>query len=105
MKKQASLRTVVDQIVATKDPARLIEICYWSAEPELAEVMRQFIALPELPKNALVAFFAMARGNADSVVVTVGPMGEVTLSSPVVSYLMQVMGGVSPKKECPEALH
>ena len=87
------------------NPARLIELYYWSQEPELIEVMRQFIALPEEAKNSLCAFFGMAKGHAASVSVTVSPQGELTLSSPVVSEVMETMVAAGPPEKGPEFLH
>ena len=87
------------------DPARLFELYYWSQEPELAEVMRQFIAMPDEARSALGAFFSMAKGHVESVTVAVSPAGEVTLSSPVVSELMGMTLTTTMPEKGPESLH
>jgi hypothetical protein len=75
------LHNLVDR--CTK-PAQLVEILYWHEEAELAEVMRQFLALPAAAKSALHAFLVMTRDNASSVTVTFGMTG-LTLSSPLIA--------------------
>ena len=49
------LRRIVEEC---PHPARLIELYYWSAEHELADVMRQFIALSPEVRATLHAFLA-----------------------------------------------
>jgi hypothetical protein len=65
-------------------PAQLVEILYWHEEAELAEVMRQFLALPAPARSALHAFLIMTKGNASSVTGTFGTTG-LTLSSPMIA--------------------
>jgi hypothetical protein len=73
------------------NPARLIELYYWSVEPELAAVMRQYTSLPANPRTALRAFLSMTKDCSESISVTVGQDGQITLSSPIVSELMYTM--------------
>jgi hypothetical protein len=87
------------------NPARLVEIYYWSRQPELAEVMRQFIALPEPARAALYAFLSMAKGNSDLVTISVSPQGDITLSSPVVSELMNTMEIAASLLERAQSVH
>jgi hypothetical protein len=99
--KKVLLRLVRD----CNNPAHLVEVYYWSREPELAEVMRQFIALPEPTRAALYAFLSMAKGNTDLVTISVSPNGDVTLSSPVVSELMRTMEIAANLRERTESVH
>ena len=72
-----------------RNPARLIELYYWSVEPELADVMRQYNTLPDNPRTALRVFFSMTKDCPESISVTVDQDGQVTLSSSIVSELMR----------------
>jgi hypothetical protein len=68
-------------------PARLIELYYWSAEHELAEVMRQYIALSPEVRVALHAFLMLVKDEPGSVTVEIAANGELTFSSPAVAEL------------------
>jgi hypothetical protein len=90
--KARELTALLHRLVSvSQSPERLIELYYWSLEPELAEVMRHYITLPNEPRSALRAFLAMTADCAESVRVAVISDGQVTLSSPVVSKLMMAM--------------
>ena len=65
-----------------RDPARLVELYYWSAEPELAEVMRQYMALPDEVRAALHAFLMLVANDPGSVTHRITGEGEMILSSP-----------------------
>ena len=81
---------LLSRIVAEcDDPARLIELFYWSAEPELAEVMRNYIALPEDVRAILHAFLALAAHEPGSVTVRTVRAGEMTLSTPATTKLAE----------------
>ncbi len=68
-----------------KDPARFLELFYWSQEPELAELMRGFVSMSDEAKYTLLAFLRLAEGNLQSVAVTVSEKGDITLSSSTVA--------------------
>ena len=87
-KARAVLRELIE---CCPDPARLLELYYWSAEPELLDLVRRYIDLPERPREALRAFLSMVADCPDSVVVNVSRNGDVTLSSPAVAQLMNKM--------------
>ena len=87
------------------NPERLVELYYWSVEPELAAFMRQYISLPDEPRNALLAFLAMTADCAESVRVMVTLDGQITLSSPVVSKLMAKMAAKPVSDAEPESMH
>jgi hypothetical protein len=63
-------------------PARLIELYYWSAEHELADVMRQFIALSPEVRAALHGFLMLVKGEPGSVTAQIAENGELTFSAP-----------------------
>ena len=65
-------------------PARLIELYYWSAEHELADVMRQFIALSPEVRASLHAFLMVVKDDPGSVTVQIAQNGEMTFSAPAV---------------------
>src|SRR5262245_18552385 len=74
----------------SRDPSRMLEVYYWSTEPELADFVRQFLRLSEPARHSLMAFLSMTKEAGDSVAVTIGLKGELTLSSPAVSDAMQM---------------
>ena len=74
------------------DPARLIELYYWSAEHELAEVMRQYIALSPEVRAALHAFLMLVKDEPGSVTVQIATNGEMTFSAPAVAELAEKIG-------------
>lgn len=85
----SKVRAVLRELVEVcPHPARLLELCYWSAEPELLETLHGYIGLPEQPREALRAFLTMVADCPDTVRVQVSRNGDVTLSSPVIAQLM-----------------
>src|SRR5712692_7706785 len=85
---QQALIELLKRIVADcQDPARLVELYYWSAEPELAEVMRQYMALPDQVRAALHAFLMLVANDAGSVTHRITGEGEMILSSPATAEL------------------
>jgi hypothetical protein len=68
-------------------PARLIELYYWSSEHELADVMRQYIALSPEVRAALHAFLMLVKDEPGSVTVEIAASGEMTFSAPAVEEL------------------
>ena len=84
------LRRIVEEC---PHPARLIELYYWSAEHELADVMRQFVSLPADVRAALHAFLMLAKDEPGSVTVRIDPNGELTFSSPAGEELAKTVAG------------
>jgi hypothetical protein len=74
-------------------PARLIELYYWSAEHELADVMRQFIALSPEVRATLHAFLMLVKDEPGSVTVQIAESGEMTFSAPAAVELAKKMAG------------
>jgi hypothetical protein len=77
-------------------PGRLIELYYWSAEHELAEVMRQYIALSPEVRAALHAFLLLVKDAPGSVKVRVAANGELAFSAPAAEELARKMAGTGP---------
>jgi hypothetical protein len=86
-------------------PELLIELYYWSREPDLAKVMRGFIQLTETSQKLLSAFLDMVKDDPDSVQVAVGQHGEITLSSSLVSELFQKLTATEQALDKTSSLH
>jgi hypothetical protein len=102
----SKVRAVLRELVEIcPHPARLLELYYWSAEPELLETLHRYIGLPEQPRDALRAFLTMVADCPDSVCVNVSQNGDVTLSSPVIARLMNKMDSLRANTDQAEASH
>jgi hypothetical protein len=96
---------VVSQIVAKCDPARLMELYYWSQEPGLLEITRAVAAMPEAGREALESFFALG-GDPQSIVATWEESGRLSLESNNLGQALEVVGyfladptGINTKSE------
>ena len=79
-------------------PGRLIELFYWSAEHELAEVMRQFVCLPPDVRAALHGFLMLAKDEPASVTVRIADNGELAFSAPAAAELAKkIVGAGAPR--------
>jgi hypothetical protein len=83
-------------------PARLIELYYWSAEHELAEVMRHYIALSAEVRAALHAFLTLVKDEPDSVTFRIAANGELAFSAPAAAELARKVASAGPS---PPFLH
>lgn len=102
----SKVRAVLRELVEVcPHPARLLELYYWSAEPELLQTLHRYIGLPEQPREALRAFLTMVADRPDSVRVHVSRNGDLTLSSPVIARLMNNTDAVHPNTDRTEAPH
>ena len=101
-KVRAVLRDLVE---VCPHPDRLLELYYWSAEPELLETLHRYIGLPDQPREALRAFLTMVADCPDSVSVHVSQNGDVTLSSPVIARLMDKMDALRTNTDRAEVPH
>ena len=90
-KAQPKVPDVVTQIVAKSDPARLMELYYWSEEPGLLEIIRAVAAMPETGREALESFFALG-GDPQSVVATWEATGRLSLESHSLGEALEVVG-------------
>lgn len=104
-KARPKLPDVVTQIVARSDPARVVELYYWSQEPGLLEIIRAISAMPEAGREALESFFALV-GDAQSVVATWESTGRLSLESralgetlAVAKYFLEGPGGAGWESE------
>jgi hypothetical protein len=88
---QPRMPDVVSRIVAKCDPARLMEIYYWSREPGLLEIIRAIAAMPEPGRQALESFFALG-GDPETVVATWEESGRLTLQSNNLGEALEVIG-------------
>ena len=83
-----TLTGVLKQLVEEcQHPARLIELLYWSAEPDLAEVMRHYVGLSPERRAALYAFLLLVKVEPGGATVKIAANGEMTFSSPAVAEL------------------
>lgn len=102
---QSDMDRLLDQLAREcRNPARVVELFYWSQEPDLAEIMRQIIALPDQAKSTLHAFFRLAEGDLRSVAVSVNASGDLTLSCPTVGHLLDEMDASGVEKP-PQSMH
>jgi hypothetical protein len=79
-------------------PARLIELYYWSAEHDLAEVMRQYVGLSADVRTALHAFLMLVKDDPASVTARIATNGELTFSCPAGEELARKMVGAGPPR-------
>lgn len=100
------VRAVLRELVEVcPHPARLLELYYWSAEPELLQTLQRYIGLPEQTREALRAFLTMVADCPDSVRVHVSRNGDVTLSSPVIAELMNGADVLHPNTDQARSSH
>jgi hypothetical protein len=72
------------------DSSRLLELYYFSREPDILEIMRAIAALPEETRASLEAFLAMSPDPA-AVAARLDGAGRLTLSSSQVGQTMAIM--------------
>jgi len=84
------LPDIVSRIVARCDPARVMELYYWSEEPGLLEIIRAIAAMPEATREALESFISIS-GDPDSVVASWGATGRLSLESRGVGETLSVI--------------
>jgi hypothetical protein len=88
------------------DPSRLLELYYWTAEPDVPPFVRQFMALSESARLTLATFMSMTKADPKSVRVTIGPNGEVIMASAAVTEVTMLKKmATQPNRESPESLH
>ena len=78
------LKQLVDEC---QNPARLIELLYWSVEPDLAEIMRHYVGLSPERRAALYAFLLLVKVEPGAATVKIAENGEMTFWSPAVAEL------------------
>lgn len=89
--REPSLEELLERMVRQLDsPARVIELCYWSRERNLLDIMRAVVAMPETAREALEAFLSMA-GEPEKIVATLDTTGRLTLASPQVAQALDLL--------------
>jgi len=72
------------------DSSRLLELYYFSREPDMLEIMRAIAALPEDARTALDAFLAVSHEPA-AITAKWDGAGRLTLASPQVGQTMAII--------------
>ncbi len=89
--REPSLEEVLDCVVRQLDsPARVIELCYWSRERNLLDIIRAVVAMPETAREALEAFLSMA-GEPAQIAASLDATGRLTLASPQVAQALDLL--------------
>jgi hypothetical protein len=92
------LETVVRQI---ESPERVLELLYWSREPDLLDAIRGIAAMSPADQAKLCAFLAMAV-DSDSIAASLDNAGRLTLSSPEAATAVAEAGKTrEPRIEIP----
>lgn len=64
------------------DPALLVELYYYSTEPELLSMIRSYIAMSPNAKKLLALFLELTQAHPETISAAVHVNGDLTLSSP-----------------------
>jgi hypothetical protein len=80
--RKAELADIICTLLDGKASARLLELHYWSEEPQLMEIMRVVAGLTDEARASLRAFLARA-SDPQEITVTADQLGQLTLSAPV----------------------
>jgi hypothetical protein len=76
----ANKRLVRVLLGACENPAKALELHYWSKEPGLIEIIRSIVMMPEDVRAAIEAFVALAR-DTRTVTASLDRRGLLTLAS------------------------
>jgi hypothetical protein len=95
----AVLKRLIEQC---PNPGRLMELYYYSGERDLAEVMRQYVALSPGVRAALHGFLMLVKDEPSSVTAEIGESGELTFSAPAAAELAKTL---TNSGELPPILH
>src|SRR5580704_14539201 len=86
-----SIEKLVELIIRQLDsPARVMELYYWSREPQLLDIIRSVIAMPEQTREKLEAFLSMA-GDPETITATLDNSGRLSLTSSQVTDALDLM--------------
>ena len=78
---QPAVDALIRAVVAgCGSPARALEICYWSREPGLIEIIRAIVSMPEKTRAAIEAFIVLS-GDCATVTAGLDHHGTLTLAS------------------------
>jgi hypothetical protein len=97
-----SARIVQSMLAECEDPSRLLELYYFSREPDVLDIMRAVAAMPEEARASLEAFLAMSH-EPTSITARWDAAGRLTLASPqvgqaaaIISYCAENDDGEKP---------
>ena len=78
---KARKRLIRILLAGCDNPARALELSYWSKEPGFLEIIRGIVMMPDDARATIEAFLLLAR-NTSSVTVGLDRRGVLTLTSP-----------------------
>ena len=84
------LAELIESIAEQGNPARLLEVYYWSREPGFLEIVRMLAAMPEQARAAVEAFASIAH-DPSSITATWDLAGRLTLTSPQVGQAIAIV--------------
>jgi hypothetical protein len=87
--KPEDLADLIESIAEQGNPARLLEVYYWSREPGFLEIVRTFAAMPESARAAIEAFVSIAH-DPSLITATWDVAGRLTLTSPQVGQAIAI---------------
>lgn len=79
-RQRADQRAIRILLAACDSPAQALELCYWSKEPGLIEIVRALALMPDEARSAIEVFVALAR-NAASIEAELDARGVLSLVS------------------------
>jgi hypothetical protein len=80
--RKAELAEVICALLNGSDHARLLELHYFSEEPQLMDIMRVLVGLTQETREALHTFLTRA-SDAQEIAATVDSSGQLLLEGPV----------------------
>jgi hypothetical protein len=93
--RQPNLHQVVRALFRNlQSPARVIELYYWSREPNLCEIMRAIAAMLPETRQSLEAFLSIA-SKSDAIHASLDSTGRLTFSSQEVVETLDLMSGIN----------
>jgi hypothetical protein len=88
---ETELEHILNSIVVTcGDPARVLELFYWSQEPEVLEIIRSLMSFSKQSRELLCSFLTSV-ADPRSISVEIGLPGQLTLVSPEIAEAMLAM--------------
>ena len=88
---ETDLEHILNSIVVTcGDPARVLELFYWSQEPEVLEIIRSLMSFSKQARELLCSFLTSVP-DPRSISVEIGLPGQLTLVSPEIAEAMLAM--------------
>jgi|SRR5262245_391468 len=85
-----SAKIIQAMLAECRDSSRLLELFYFSREPDVLEIIRAIAAMPEETRASLEAFLAMSHEPA-AITAKWDGTGRLTLASPQVGQTMAII--------------